>query len=154
MKSTAKNTAKGFTLIEIIMTFVLGGILATMIMPYFMSGATEAQVPMARLQNSSVLNEAMSLIVADYNALPLKDSTNLTALMNRVNAFCSNYTLTNATASCASLITASARNNVTVGNLTNFTSASGTSVTQNTVVATVTSNNTTESLTNVFFITQ
>jgi prepilin-type N-terminal cleavage/methylation domain-containing protein len=82
----------GFTLIEIIITFVVGSILAAMAMPYFLSGAMSSHTPIERLQVSSSLNQAMETILADYNinySSPTKNT--LDAFAAKVKAFSTKY---------------------------------------------------------------
>lgn len=71
----------GFTLIEIILTLVLVGIMATMIVPYFKSGTTSAYIPIDRLGQSALLTEAMDTLVSDYVNIKDKNKTNIDKLV-------------------------------------------------------------------------
>ncbi|WP_081429573.1 prepilin-type N-terminal cleavage/methylation domain-containing protein [Solidesulfovibrio magneticus] len=58
----------GFTLIEVILTLVILAIAASMVMPYFMSGALTSANPMNNVSTPLTLQTVMSKIVSDYNS--------------------------------------------------------------------------------------
>ena len=67
MITNRKN--QGFTLIEVIVTFVVAAIMAAMVYTYFGSALTQSSVPISRLQQASNLHQVMENIVTDYNRL-------------------------------------------------------------------------------------
>jgi prepilin-type N-terminal cleavage/methylation domain-containing protein len=69
MKTHVRNNQAGFTLIEVIVVFVVAGIMASMIYTYFGSALTQSSVPINRLKSVSRLYMVMENIVADYNRL-------------------------------------------------------------------------------------
>ena len=92
MKYQKHQSVLGFTLVEIIITFVVGSILAAMAIPYFLSGAMSSHTPIERLQVSSSLNQAMETILADYNTnfpSPTKDA--LATFAAKVKDFSTKY---------------------------------------------------------------
>ncbi|MFH2119868.1 MAG: prepilin-type N-terminal cleavage/methylation domain-containing protein [Pseudomonadota bacterium] len=62
--------ARGFTLLEIIITLTITAVLATMIFTYFGKAFTESVTPITRLKSSAVLQRVMENITADYNVYP------------------------------------------------------------------------------------
>ena len=102
----------GFTLLEVIIIFVIGAVLAAMTMPYFYSGAMKTETPIDRLQASSHLNQAMETIVADHdNNFTPATSTTLANFANKVNAFSTNYSSSCTTCTATAVTT-------TIGSLT------------------------------------
>lgn len=81
---------RAFTLLEIVLTFILFSLVSVMIIPYYQSGVLTQHQPIERLQYSSILNDAMELIVRDYDA-STKDSFALTTLSNNVTSFATYY---------------------------------------------------------------
>jgi prepilin-type N-terminal cleavage/methylation domain-containing protein len=80
MKNRIKNRY-GFTLIELIATIAIAGIIMIMILPYFQSGITESHRSAQMLQDAVTLQRAMESINGAYRALILdKVKTNLDAL--------------------------------------------------------------------------
>ncbi len=61
----------GFTLIELIATIAIAGIIMIMILPYFQSGITESHRPAQWLQDAVTLQRAMESINGAYRALIL-----------------------------------------------------------------------------------
>lgn len=108
--------SKAFTLIEIILTLVLFALVAVMIMPYYQSGILTQHKPMERLQYSSILNDAMELIVRDYNA-STKDSTAIATLKTDVTNFATHYVAK--CSSCSVCSPTTINSSYSVGNLTN-----------------------------------
>jgi len=58
---------KGFTLIEVIITLVLAGIVAAMLFSYFGSSIIQSSTPVSRLKAVGKLNAIMEKITSDYN---------------------------------------------------------------------------------------
>lgn len=88
--NTSRRT-RGFTLIDVIIFLVIGGILAVMVTPYFRSGVTSENVPIDRLQVSSCLNSAMEAVVRDYgiSSMDTKALGNIADNLN--NKYAANY---------------------------------------------------------------
>lgn len=63
----------GFSLIEIIVTLILVGIMAAMIIPFFASGVTSSHTPIQIVSNTMDLNTVMANIVEDYERNYLHD---------------------------------------------------------------------------------
>lgn len=64
-KSAAKRGNRGFTLIEIIIAFVLMGILAAMFSTFFTRAFTESSTPLVRLDEDLDLAAVMENMIAD-----------------------------------------------------------------------------------------
>lgn len=58
----------GFTLIELILTLILCGLTATMILPLFQSGVTSSSTPIFRLERVGELEACMANIIAAVRA--------------------------------------------------------------------------------------
>lgn len=61
-----KDISSGFTLMEIIITLLLGSLLAAMMIPYISTNLTRSSEPIHRLQNSLTIQQIMENITADY----------------------------------------------------------------------------------------
>ncbi|MDD5435833.1 MAG: type II secretion system protein [Nitrospira sp.] len=73
----------GFTLIEVILTLVIAGILGAMLYSYFGTSFTASSNPVIRLNKAFKLQQIMENITADY----LKNyTTNLTTLKTNIGA--------------------------------------------------------------------
>jgi prepilin-type N-terminal cleavage/methylation domain-containing protein len=84
MKNRLKNKS-GFTLIELIATIAIAGIIMIMILPYFQSGITESHQPAQRLQDAVALQRAMESINGAYRAIILdKKKTDLDTLLANI----------------------------------------------------------------------
>ncbi|MEA4856796.1 type II secretion system protein [Solidesulfovibrio sp.] len=79
----------GFTLLEVIMTFVLFAIVGTVAVSYFTKGITRTDIPVTQLQTDASLQLVLENMIADK-------TTNTTFNTNLV-AFCSNLGTINAT---------------------------------------------------------
>ena len=75
---------KGFTLIEVIATLVIVGILSVAIIPYFQAGITRSADPLDVLPTPLKIQGIMSSIVSAYNGNPnyQQDLTSLEATIN------------------------------------------------------------------------
>ncbi|MBI4805761.1 MAG: type II secretion system protein [Desulfovibrio sp.] len=58
---------KGFTLIELIVTILLVGIMAAMVVPYFLSGVTTSSKPFDQMPPPLRLQLVMANIITDYS---------------------------------------------------------------------------------------
>jgi len=70
MRFLSEHHARGFTLIEIVITITLIAILSTMIFTFFGKSVTESVTPITRLKSSEALLTVMENITADYNVYP------------------------------------------------------------------------------------
>ncbi len=70
MRLKSDRHARGFTLIEIIVTLTITAVLATMIFTYFGKAFTESVTSITRLKSSAALQRVMENITADYNVYP------------------------------------------------------------------------------------
>jgi prepilin-type N-terminal cleavage/methylation domain-containing protein len=70
MRFKSDRHARGFTLIEIIVTLTITAVLATMIFTYFGKAFTESVTPITRLKSTAALQRVMENITADYNVHP------------------------------------------------------------------------------------
>lgn len=59
----AKNMHQGFSIIEMILTLVLVGILAAMVVPYYQAGVTHSPELVVRIKASAKLQETMENII-------------------------------------------------------------------------------------------
>lgn len=64
--SQDSQSVYGFTLVEIILTLVLMGLLGAMIVPYFQAGVFDSSRLLSEQQNILDLNSCMAHMVADY----------------------------------------------------------------------------------------
>ena len=84
MKNRIKS-GYGFTLIELIATIAIAGIIMIMIMPYFQSGIIESHRPAQWLQDAVALQRAMENINGAYRALILdKKKADLDTLLANI----------------------------------------------------------------------
>jgi prepilin-type N-terminal cleavage/methylation domain-containing protein len=70
MKSRKKDSAYGFTLIEVIITLVIIAVVAAMMTAYFGTGITQSSLPIFRLKASARLNDVMEKISIQYGQYP------------------------------------------------------------------------------------
>jgi len=84
------NQIFGFTLIELVITIALAGIVMMMITPYFQSGITTSHLPAQRLQDAVALQRVMENINGAYGAT-LKDTTALGNLKTNIGAAGSSF---------------------------------------------------------------
>ncbi len=73
MNKCGLNQTWGFTLIELVITIALAGIVMMMIMPFFQSGITTSHLPAQRLQDAVTLQRVMESINGAYGK-GLKDT--------------------------------------------------------------------------------
>ncbi|MGE4536840.1 MAG: type II secretion system protein [Desulfovibrio sp.] len=64
-KPSAAASSPGFTLLEIIMTFVLFGIVAVIAASYFSSGITRTDIPVKQLQTDASLQLVLENMISD-----------------------------------------------------------------------------------------
>jgi prepilin-type N-terminal cleavage/methylation domain-containing protein len=85
---------KGFTLIEVILVLVVLGVLAVMVVPYYMSGVTSSSVALNSMNSTLSIQSVMAKIVADYNN-PANSTyrSDLTAFLSYINTNAVNYGL-------------------------------------------------------------
>lgn len=68
MKRQASSSL-GFTLLEIVMTFVLFGIVAVVAVSYFATGVTHTDIPVKQLQTEASLQLVLENMIADKEAV-------------------------------------------------------------------------------------
>jgi prepilin-type N-terminal cleavage/methylation domain-containing protein len=83
--------ADGFTLIELVATIVLAGVVMMMISPFFSSGVTDSHRPALRLQDAVALQGTMENMSAAYGKT-FKSGTALQTLSNNIGAEGSSFT--------------------------------------------------------------
>lgn len=86
-----RRVPAGFSLVEVIVTLVLAGLLAVGIVTFFDRQIVGAYVPYQRMQNATQLSSAMEAVIRDYEGLSTKSSANLTGFASKVNNFSANY---------------------------------------------------------------
>ena len=70
MKTRKNHSESGFTLLEIIITFVVLAIVGGMMAAYFGKSITQSSIPIFRLNAAARLNEIMEKITAEYEQIP------------------------------------------------------------------------------------
>jgi prepilin-type N-terminal cleavage/methylation domain-containing protein len=84
MKKGRLTQFKGFTLIELIATIAIAGIIMIMILPFFQSGISNSHLPAQWLQDAVALQRAMENMNGAYRGIPTKDNAALQALSNSI----------------------------------------------------------------------
>lgn len=84
MRQSTQNHHKGFTLIEIIITIVMGSILAVMMFTYSMS-LTGSSLSLARTTKTFDLQKVMENIFTDYNKTE-KQLADLAAIKTKIGS--------------------------------------------------------------------
>lgn len=113
MKQNTSRGTFGFTLIEIILLLVFAGLISSMTLSYFISGASTSNKPVDRLAASALLNKAMEIIVKDYNANITKNEAGINTLAGKINKCGTNEDTTDYCSGCTGKV-----EKVTVGPLT------------------------------------
>lgn len=72
MKGRARGRT-GFTLLEVIVTLVLFGIVAVMLGPYLLGPVSRSSAPLENLKKGISLQESMEKIIFKYNNVSLPD---------------------------------------------------------------------------------
>ncbi|MHC1712383.1 MAG: type II secretion system protein [Solidesulfovibrio sp.] len=83
----------GFTLIEVIITLVLFGIMATMLGPYLVRSVSQSSTPLTNLKKEMSLQTSMEQIIASYES-GAKNIAALAALKTSIDANTTDYTPT------------------------------------------------------------
>lgn len=68
MMKNRLNRSPGFTLIELIATIAISGIIMVMILPFFQSGITNSHLPARWLQDAVTLTRTMEYLNTGYQA--------------------------------------------------------------------------------------
>ena len=84
MRKRRLNQTSGFTLIELVITIALAGIVMMMITPFFQSGITTSHLPAQRLQDAMALQRVMENINGAYGKILHKDTTALQTLSTNI----------------------------------------------------------------------
>lgn len=79
------NQTQGFTLIELVITIALAGLVMMMIAPFFQSGITTSHLPAQRLQDAMALQRVMENINGVYGK-GLKDTAALNTLFTAIGS--------------------------------------------------------------------
>ena len=91
MKKRRLTQFKGFTLIELIATIAIAGIIMIMIMPFFQSGITNSHLPAQWLQEAVNLERTMENMNGAYRGIPTKDNAALQVLSNSIGTAGSSF---------------------------------------------------------------
>ena len=78
------NQTSGFTLIELVITIVIAGIIMVMIGPYFQSGITTSHLPSQWLQDAMAIQKVMENINGAYGKILNKNSAALQTLSDNI----------------------------------------------------------------------
>lgn len=81
----------GFTLLEVIMTFVLFAIVCTVAISYFSSGVTRTDIPVTQLQTDASLQLVLENMIADKKASYDTDLNGLSNALGTLNVSQSVY---------------------------------------------------------------
>jgi prepilin-type N-terminal cleavage/methylation domain-containing protein len=84
MRQGLLNRSSGFTLIELVATIAIAGVVMVMILPYFQSGITDSHRPARWLQDAVTVQRAMESINGAYGKILNKDNAALQALSNSI----------------------------------------------------------------------
>jgi prepilin-type N-terminal cleavage/methylation domain len=86
-------TNKGFTLIEVIVTFIILSIVIAMMAPFFGTNFTQSSAPMANMQQATSLQAVMENIISDSDSFLFNGQragptsyANLQTLQTKINA--------------------------------------------------------------------
>lgn len=85
------NQSSGFTLIELVATIVIAGIVMMMIAPYFQSGISNSHLPALRLQDTVALQRVMENINGAYGKVITKNTAALQTLSASIGAVGSSF---------------------------------------------------------------
>ncbi len=80
------KNARGFTLIEVIVSLIVASILGVMLVTFMGSSMMQSANPVLLSQNGAYLNQIMENMGADYKFLMATSSTPLTAFIANVGA--------------------------------------------------------------------
>jgi prepilin-type N-terminal cleavage/methylation domain-containing protein len=83
MKPQLKRIS-GFTLIELVVTIALAGMVMMLITPFFQSGITTSHRPAQWLQDSLAIQRVMESLNGAYGKIPYKNSTALQNLSSTI----------------------------------------------------------------------
>jgi prepilin-type N-terminal cleavage/methylation domain-containing protein len=85
------NQISGFTLIELVITIALAGLVMMMIWPFFQSGITTSHRPAQWLQDTMTIQRVMESINGAYGKILTKDTAALQNLSNTIGPAGSSY---------------------------------------------------------------
>jgi prepilin-type N-terminal cleavage/methylation domain-containing protein len=81
---------RGFSLIEIIVSLVVLGIMGAMLVTFMTSSVVQSANPVIQAMGGSYLNRIMETITADYKYLMATNATPINALRTKINTY-TNY---------------------------------------------------------------
>jgi prepilin-type N-terminal cleavage/methylation domain-containing protein len=90
MRTNPLRQASGFTLIELIITILLAGIVMMMISPFFQSGISQNYQPSQSLQDAMVLQQTMENMSGAYR-ITYRDTTALQNLSTSIGNVGTSY---------------------------------------------------------------
>ncbi len=77
--------ARGFTLLEVIITIVVAAIVAAMLVPFMGSALTRSHAPLDNLRHAASLHAEMAKVVAEYKRDTPKDEGEMTAFKGSIS---------------------------------------------------------------------
>ncbi len=89
-----RNSSRGFTLIEVIVTLVVSSILAVMVFTFMNAGLTRSVIPVNWTKDQYELSEVMDKITADYRNTVGTSSFDLSSFKSRIDGDYGSYITT------------------------------------------------------------
>ena len=93
MKFKIKKNMQGFTLLEVIISLIVAGILGTMLVSFMGSSVVQSANPVLQAQNGAYVNQIMENITADYKYLMATSSTPMTDFISNIGGEGTSQTL-------------------------------------------------------------
>jgi prepilin-type N-terminal cleavage/methylation domain-containing protein len=81
-----KSGPTGFTLVEVIVSLIVAGILAAMLVTFMGSSVAQSANPVVQSQNGAYLNQIMENMTADYKKLMAESASPISTFMSRVGS--------------------------------------------------------------------
>jgi len=86
MTRSRPTPSPGFTLLEVIITLVVGAILMALIIPYLGTALTKSGLPLTQLRATLTVYQTMENITADYRKQQADATLDLSTLQNNIGA--------------------------------------------------------------------
>jgi len=86
-----RRPTHGFTLVEVIVTIIVAGLFAALLLAQFDLKITDSHEPLQRMQASEELSNAMEAIVKDYDTMTAKSTSDMALFTAKVNNFSTAY---------------------------------------------------------------